>query len=254
MYKTIDTLNALCVTLDGITAENYELNQSNLDCSEVHEQLADGEISLIMYLESTLGKPKGPFIKSLECSLLAAEDVINTALKDTNKEVFQDWRAVAALCRQWINRIDGYYRYNPEPGTIAHALRKRMEELPNYDKLRKSAQTTSGNNQRNTAPGNEFRSCLLIQDDKKDELLKKLHLLIDGKKGKAVALVIRLCVELGLMSKPTFGVLEAEFGKIGHHSNYDKYYRNYPAAYEEHERQGINSNLEPFKEYLDSLK
>lgn len=130
MYKTIDTLNALCVTLDGITAENYELNQSNLDYSEVHEQLADGEVSLIMYLESTLGKPKGPFIKSLECSLLAAEDVINTALKDANKEVFHDWWAVAALCRQWIDRIDGYYRYNPEPGTIAHALRKRMEELP----------------------------------------------------------------------------------------------------------------------------
>ncbi len=102
------------------------------------------------------------------------------------------------------------------------------ELLPGYDKLRKPTQTASGRNQRNTNTGNEFRSCLLIQDDKKDELLKKLHLLIDTKKGKPVALVIRLCVELGLMNKPTFGVLQAEFGDIGHHSNYDKYYRNYP--------------------------
>ena len=128
------------------------------------------------------------------------------------------------------------------------------ELLPGYDKLRKPTQTASGRNQRNTDTGNEFRSCLLIQDDKKDELLKKLHLLIDTKKGKPVALVIRLCVELGLMNKPTFGVLQAEFGDIGHHSNYDKYYRNYPAAYEEHERQGMMSNLEPFKGYLDSLE
>jgi len=128
------------------------------------------------------------------------------------------------------------------------------ELLPGYDKLRKPTQTASGRNQRNTDTGNEFRSCLLIQDDKKDELLKKLHLLIDTKKGKPVALVIRLCVELGLMNKPTFGVLQAEFGDIGHHSNYDKYYRNYPAAYEEHERQGMMSNLEPFKGYLDRLE
>lgn len=128
------------------------------------------------------------------------------------------------------------------------------ELLPGYDKLRKPTQTASGRNQRNTDTRNEFRSCLLIQDDKKYELLKKLHQLIDTKKGKPVALVIRLCVELGLMNKPTFGVLQAEFGDIGHHSNYDKYYRNYPAAYEEHERQGMMSNLEPFKGYLDSLE
>lgn len=128
------------------------------------------------------------------------------------------------------------------------------ELLPGYDKLRKPTQTASGRNQRNTDTGNEFRSCLLIQDDKKDELLKKLHLLIDGKKGKAVALVIRLCVELGLMSRPTFGVLEAEFGKIGHRSNYDKYFSEYLQRYAEYERQGMMRNLEPFKGYLDSLE
>jgi len=176
MYKTIDTLNALCVTLDGITAENYELNQSNLDCSEVHEQLADGEISLIMYLESTLGKPKGPFIKSLECALLAAEDVINTALKDANKEVFHDWWAVAALCRQWIDRIDGYYRYNPEPGTIAHALRKRMEELPT-----KQAQVESqarGKSSNETLADDRFSSREL--QDIKDKFIE-IGLIADGR-------------------------------------------------------------------------
>lgn len=103
----------------------------------------------------------------------------------------------------------------------------------------------------NTARG--IDGCLLVSADKQEELLKKLHLLIDTKKGKPVALVIRLCVELGLMSKPTFGALQAEFGDIGHHSNYNKYYRNYPKPYAEYEIQGMMSNLEPFKVYLNKL-
>lgn len=124
------------------------------------------------------------------------------------------------------------------------------ELLPGYDKLRKPTQTASGNNQRNTATGNEFRSCLLIQDDKKNELLKKLHLLIDGKKGKPVALVIRLCVELGLMSKPKFGVLKAEFPGIGYKSGYNTYYREFETRYTKVEIEGMKANLITFQDYI----
>lgn len=176
MYKTIDTLNALCVTLDGITAENYELNQSNLDYSEVHEQLADGEVSLIMYLESTLGKPKGPFIKSLECALLAAEDVINTALKDANKEVFHDWWAVAALCRQWIDRIDGYYRYNPEPGTIAHAVMEMKKKMPTIQAQVKPQVCEESSNK---TPADDRFSSPELQEVKQEFM--KVGLIVDGR-------------------------------------------------------------------------
>lgn len=124
------------------------------------------------------------------------------------------------------------------------------ELLPGYDKLRKPTQTASGNNQRNTATGNEFRSCLLIQDDKKDELLKKLHLLIGVKKGKPVALVIRLCVELGLMSKPKFGVLKAEFPGIGYKSGYNTYYREFETRYTKVEIEGMKANLIKFQDYI----
>jgi hypothetical protein len=256
MSNTIDTLLALSVTLEAVTAGKHELNESGYNVSDAWSQLAEGKVTLIEYLENEyhLGHYKSPLIKRLELALMAAEDKINAAFKDANGDVYHDWKAVAGLCQEWISTINGYYRYNPEPGTMAHAFLKMMKEPPSCDKLRKPTHIASGNNLSGTATGNEFRSCLLIQDDKKDELLKKLHLLIDGKKGKAVALVIRLCVELGLMSKPTFGVLQAQFGDIGHHSNYDKYYRNYPAPYVEQERQGMMSHLEPFKGYLDSLE
>lgn len=71
----------------------------------------------------------------------------------------------------------------------------------------------------------DIRSCLLVQDDKKDDLLKELHLLIDGQKGKFVAIVIHVCVEMGLMGKPTFGVLKAEFGNIGNPSGFNNQYK-----------------------------
>lgn len=124
------------------------------------------------------------------------------------------------------------------------------ELLPGYDKLRKPTQIASGNNQRNTANGNEFRSCLLIQDDKQDELLNKLHLLIDGKKGKAVALVIHLCVELGLMSKPSFRVLKVEFPGIGNKSGYNTPYREFETRYPKEEIDGMKANLITFQEYI----
>lgn len=57
----------------------------------------------------------------------------------------------------------------------------------------------------------------------KEELINKLHLLIDGKSGKDVALVITACVLKGLMTKPTFKQVECEFGNIGNRSGFNKY-------------------------------
>ena len=253
MKETIDTLMAVAETLEAVAGDDYELNQFNYDISDVWDKLAEGKVTLIEYLENEYhqGHYKSPLIKRLEVALMKAEDVINAAFKDADREVYHDWKAVAALCKEWVSTINEYYRYNPEPGTIAHKMLQLMKEPPSMQLQPKQQPSKNAGMKPNVV--NEFSSCLLVHDDKKDELLKKLHLLIDGKKGKAVALVIRLCVELGLMSKPTFGVLEAEFGDIGHHSNYDKYFR-YPQLYAEHERQGMMRNLEPFKGYLDSLE
>lgn len=66
-----------------------------------------------------------------------------------------------------------------------------------------------------------FQDCLLVDD--KGELLALLHKLIDGRKGKYVAIVIRTCYDEGLMNKPTFTQVKNEFGDIGHKSGYNTY-------------------------------
>ena len=166
------------------------------------------------------------------------------------KAVFEQ----AAALMDWIGSLEDQH------GAEYHLTRalKRLQRvelgLQDLCTLPSKAAMHQEANKREPTTTREINSCLLVSADKQAELLKKLHQLIDGKKGKAVALVIRSCVELGLMSKPTFGVLKAEFGDIGHHSNYDKYFSGYPQRYVEHERQGMIRNLEPFKAYLNSLE
>lgn len=128
----IDTLLALSDTLEAVTAGKYELNEFGYDVSDAWSQLAEGKVTLIEYLENEyhLGRCKGPLIKRLELALMAAEDKINAAFKDANGGVYHDWKAVAGLCEEWISTINDYYRYNPEPGTIAHAVLRRMKEPP----------------------------------------------------------------------------------------------------------------------------
>lgn len=57
---------------------------------------------------------------------------------------------------------------------------------------------------------------------RQEEILSALHANIDGKKGRAVALVITCAIEEGLLNRPPFPVLEKEFGDIGSRQNYSK--------------------------------
>lgn len=63
-----------------------------------------------------------------------------------------------------------------------------------------------------------FKDCLQ-QNDK----LNTLHTIMDGKKGKEAALVMKVAVQIGWITKPTFKAVEDEFGDIGNRSNYNKY-------------------------------
>lgn len=80
-------------------------------------------------------------------------------------------------------------------------------------------------------PKRAFRDLLLCDD--KDMFMQKLHNLIDGRKGKIVALFIRVCVEDGKISKPDFSEVEKEFGNIGARSGFNKYMNNYTPSKEE---------------------
>lgn len=55
-----------------------------------------------------------------------------------------------------------------------------------------------------------------------EEILTALHTFIDGKKGRAVAVVVNCAMEEGLINRPTFPVLQKEFGDIGSRQNYSK--------------------------------
>lgn len=61
-----------------------------------------------------------------------------------------------------------------------------------------------------------------------DKMLSKLHQLMNGRKGKDVALIITACIKAVVMIKPTFKQVSDEFGDIGNQSGYNKNMRERP--------------------------
>lgn len=71
-------------------------------------------------------------------------------------------------------------------------------------------------------PKETFKDKLI--GDAEGEKLQKLHLLIDGRKGKAVSLVILASIKKGwLIEKPTFTQVKDEFGDIGTQQGFANY-------------------------------
>lgn len=97
-----------------------------------------------------------------------------------------------------------------------------------------------------------LKDYFLVPDDQKNKLLDKLHTLLDGKKGKYVALVFLVCVENGIMSKkPSFKILEQTFGDIGNRTGYSKYSNIPLSGYDQTEINGIEKHIKPFKPFID---
>lgn len=99
--------------------------------------------------------------------------------------------------------------------------------------------------------GKTVKDCMLLQDDEqKNELLKKLHELIDGKKGRGAALVILVCEVMGLMTKPDHAAMVKEFGNIGVRQGYNDYHSRGYKSYPQEETKGIEEHLARFKDCL----
>ena len=84
------------------------------------------------------------------------------------------------------------------------------------DKLRLEVESCKARDKYN------FRNYILDQE-KIPTLLEKLHKLIDGKKGKDVAVVLQCAIELRLIDKPSYLDVLQEFPKIGAKSGYYTY-------------------------------
>lgn len=173
------------------------------------------------------------------------------AITDEIREVtYNAMEQYINLCSYWVEWIEKYFPSRDGaqlPGDPARIL--PVTPRPGMEPGTREASTPS-----RIAATNEIKSCLLVSTDNQDKLLKKLHQLIDGNKGKRVALVVRLCVDLGLMSKPTFGVLAKEFPKIGNKAGYNRYYKSFqePIYCKDFEAEinGIKQHLTPFKNQI----
>lgn len=87
-----------------------------------------------------------------------------------------------------------------------------------------------------------FRDNLMVDEKEKDIVIEKLRLLIAGRKGKDVALMIYSCIKLGWLIKPSFSQVENTFGGIGNKSGYNNYVNN-PNKFTEHEISGMIERL-----------
>jgi hypothetical protein len=68
--------------------------------------------------------------------------------------------------------------------------------------------------------GGTFADCIIATGEERGRLLARFHQLIDGHKGRRVALVVTIAIEQRLIHKPTFPQLQDEFGEIGVKSGY----------------------------------
>ena len=90
----------------------------------------------------------------------------------------------------------------------------------------------------------KFAEHILIQD--KLGLLEELHDLLKGKIGKYVAMTIRDAVEVGVMSRPYFSEVKAEFVEVGDKSGYNTYY-NKVEAYDKNDFEHVKEKLLKYK-------
>ena len=114
-------------------------------------------------------------------------------------------------CLPWIN----VYGHN---GYIT-------EKPPFVDEWERPGQTAEIEQQPRPKgrPKKTFIDYLNGHETEKKERLRRLHNVIDGKKGKYVSLYILTAIELGWIAKPTYTQVKNEFGDIGNKSGYNSY-------------------------------
>ena len=87
----------------------------------------------------------------------------------------------------------------------------------------------------------------LIENDEGGKRLKALHKAMDGKIGKAAAIVIKAAIKLGwIMERPTAKAVQDEFGDIGNVGGYNKYIS-------ENDRQITDEEIAGAKQALENM-
>lgn len=110
--------------------------------------------------------------------------------------------------------IDCNFIVDGENGT-RRILKDSQSKITTDEKKLPSKQNKSTKRGRQSRPFKEY----LQNEDK----LHALHSVMNEKTGKEAALAMKVAIQIGWITKPTFKAVTDEFGDIGNRSNYNKY-------------------------------
>lgn len=206
-HEFTDTILALIGKLDHIDAigtfDKLDEDLWGRTGGDTWQELADNLPALVDYLKGEYHQEHkiDPQIDCLRESLQEVITTIEKACQDKPDTVYYDFCRMKYLCADWIKWIDRYFP--PDPNG----------QEPKSEQTRPKKQSKT------------IKDCILLQDEEqKNELLKVLHSLLDNKLGRFAGLVVAISVKLGLLAKPKFKMLVAEFGDIGNESGFNRYY------------------------------
>lgn len=184
--------------VDGIYKQNYEYY--NID-----------ENGFILGYKDQKGLAEKEYLTELLCKWRKISRWLNDGASLYERVTFamieEKEKERATLYRQIENALNGKF-----------AIENNQENLPIEKLFRLPNKQKSVQKQgRQSKP---FKKCLQNDDGFR---LQRLHAVMKGKKGKEAALTIKVAIQIGWITKPTFKAVEDEFGDIGNRSNYNKY-------------------------------
>ena len=216
------------------------------NCSRLMDEIADNlafrpSDSRESYVEEILNKMQTwAWLYSLSKEKL---DAVSNSIKENSVEdFFFTWRSAYStfaealaviLAKLGINLIEIQKRCG-----ISIIERLDVKELWNYfgspqladyylskfDKPSLEVIPNSGKSGRPNSTDVPFVSLLIGDEEECNRTLIRLRTLIDGRKGKNVAMAIQACVEAGMMFEPTFPQVKSYFPNIGAPQGYSPHY------------------------------
>ena len=178
----------------------------------------------VEYCLSAFVRIMGKFANRLD-ALLLVYGIDLMRLQEVSGLYIKSYRQIAdiyiyigswELAQRYINALPKQIESNKEVELANESQQELQKEI--Y-KISLPSETNEKASKRGRQ-SRSFESCLIDDDISKLEALRNI---MNGKKGKEAALVIKVAVKIGWITKPTYQAVVNEFGDIGHRSNYNKY-------------------------------
>lgn len=141
-----------------------------------------------------------------------------------------EWNRFADVGKIMDKGLESVLRYSPNTTILdfAESVKRKLNypivdrDNPKLNYIFKKIDDWANNREPDAASLYEY---MQVDDEKKPMLLDRLRELINGKKGKDVALTFLVCEQYGLMTRPPHKILASVFGDIGSKQGYNEYYK-----------------------------